>query len=97
MKILEKEINKRGFCYKQIKRVGNVCIYSVNKNGKVFGHEVFVVQSHNGYSIGDVDIPASEMYPKDSAFGDTAWYYMINEGDSLNKKFNFLIKSQDNV
>jgi hypothetical protein len=60
---------------KQIKRVGDLAIYSrvVERSGAQDGYEVVKIGRHNGYTLGGQYVDPAETYPGSSQFGKTAW------------------------
>lgn len=87
MKILEKQFKANKFNFKQITRVGDAAIYQKTAvDGKALSIEVIRIKSHNGYEIGGVQIPASEVYPSSSQWGLYGWTY--NRMEDAEKKFN---------
>ena len=87
MRKLEKEITKKGFIYKQLKRVGNKAIYSQKRDDKDatrINYEVIVIKSHDGYEIAGNKIPAGEVYPSSTQWGVLGWTF-VDLQDAENK------------
>lgn len=79
MKVLETEFTKRNVTYRQIKREGNVAVYSyspANEPDRVRGYETIIIVSHDAYVIHGNAVEAGESYPGDSAFGKTGWSHL---------------------
>jgi hypothetical protein len=79
MNILPLTFTKRFVTYHQIKREGNVAIYSYSapkEPDKVRGYETVVIVPHDAYVIHGNLVEAGESYPGDSAFGRTGWSYL---------------------
>ena len=93
MKVLDTEITKSGFTYRQVKREGNLAIYSQHDHprAKPGAYEVIIIQSHDGYEIGGAHIPAAESVPPTSAWGSKGWTYSTNlYADALQKALDKL-------
>jgi len=88
MKILPKQFDKKGFTYKQIKRVGDKAIYEQTKKGqtgKTF--EVVKINRHNGYELGGQKIPPGEAYTSTSQWGTAGWTHRtLGEAETKFKK-----------
>jgi hypothetical protein len=70
MKKMDKEFSSRGFYFKQIHRESDFAIYERwHENSDKKHYEVVIIQSHNGYSIGDQSYPPSEFYPSSNSWG----------------------------
>lgn len=87
MRIIEKEFNKNGFLYKEVKRDANIAIYEQIdvENDIRLAYEVFkvVVMKPNNF------IPEHfEKFPSNEDFGKTAWSF--RKYDKAIDKFNFL-------
>lgn len=79
MKSLVTEFVERNTTYRQVKREGNVAVYSHSWAGEpdhVRGYEVFVVKSHGDVEIYGNKVEAAETYPGKNAFGKWAWSYI---------------------
>lgn len=102
MKVLETEITKSGFTYRQIRRQGNVAIYSQHlkgRSGKPLAYEVVVIKQHGEYTLGGVVIPAGESYPGNELFGKLGWSYSSLMKDSYQiavDKFSQVVQSEFN-
>lgn len=57
------------FEYRQLIRKGSYAIYEQHQFGRLVAYEVIRIMSHNGYRIGDTEIPAAESMPSSSAWG----------------------------
>lgn len=68
---------RKGFTYRQVKRVANCAIYSQHDHPRSVpgAYEVIIIRSHDDYVIAGVTIPAAETYPGTGAFGSLAWTY----------------------
>ena len=76
MKTLPKLFTKKGFTYKQIKRVGDKAIYEQSKKGQEHvSFETIKITRHNGYELGGQKIPPGESYPSTSQWGLMAWTF----------------------
>lgn len=79
MKVLETQFTKRNVTYTQIKREGNVAVYSyspANEPGRIRGYETIIIVPHDAYVIHGNPVEAGESYPGDAAFGKTGWSYL---------------------
>ena len=74
MKPLPKTFTKGGFDFIVIERLGNVALLSKTKNGAK-SYEVVIIQSHNGYTIGNKTIEAAESMPPSESWGRLGWSY----------------------
>jgi len=83
MKTLATEFKKHGFNFKQEYRNGEFAVFSKTK-GNVISYETIVIRRHNGYKIGEIDCPASEVYPNDKAWGNFGFTYRSKE-DAMEK------------
>jgi hypothetical protein len=89
MKILSKNIQNKGFIYKQIKREGDKAIYEQTKKGFKFkNYEVVKISRHNGYEIGGQYIAPAETYPGASQWGVNGWTF--SDLKDAEKKFKTL-------
>jgi len=68
-KTLKVNFNRKGFEYNLVKRVADKAIYEQLRNGKVVAYEVVRIRRHDGYTLGDVFIEPSEIYPSDNEWG----------------------------
>ena len=87
MKKLEKTFTKKGFIYKQLKRVGNKAIYTQKRDDSqsvVTRYEVIVIKSHDGYEIAGNKRPAGEVYPSSTQWGTQGWTF-VDLQDAENK------------
>ncbi len=85
MKVLPLEIEKSGFGYKQVHRDGMFAVYSQHQGGlrgRIIAYEVIVIQSHNGYTIGGVEIAAAETYPSTASWGKQGWTISMQSPDA---------------
>ena len=75
MKTLKTELRKSGFTYVQMQRNEFKAMYSqyCPDAKRIIAYEVFLIQSHTGYTIAGVYIEPSESYPSNERFGITAW------------------------
>ncbi len=79
MKKLKKQFIKKKIKYTQVKREGNVAIYSQeldNVDVPKKRYEVVIIKSHNGYELGGAKIAAAEIYPGSSQWGVFGWTYL---------------------
>lgn len=74
MKKLQDVYTKKGFVYTLLERTNEKAIYSQHdENGKLIGHEIFLIQiAKENEAFGTV-FPERERYPNDNDFGVTAW------------------------
>ena len=88
MKTLPKQFNKKGFTYKQIKRVGDKAIFEQSKKDQSDRtYEVVKINRHNGYELGGQKIPPGEAYPSTSQWGTAGWTYRsLQEAEAKFKK-----------
>ena len=88
MKILPKRFTKKGFTYKQLKRVGMKAIYEQSREGHTcVSYETIKIGSHNGYELGGQKIPAGEAYPSTSQWGIAGWTFQdLNLAEAKFKK-----------
>lgn len=90
MKTIETKIETAKYRLQQIARVGNVAIYHRVDNGQNgqkqidSGFEVIRIQTHNGYSIGGIEVEPSEYYPSSEQWGVNGWT-CVTLLDALNK------------
>jgi hypothetical protein len=76
MKTLPKQFEKKGFTYKQVKRIGDKAIFEQTKKGQEgITYEVVKINRHNGYELGGQKIPPGEAYPSTSQWGVAGWTY----------------------
>lgn len=65
---------KKGFSYRQLKRIGNKAIFEQTRKGTALcNYEVVKIGRHNGYTMGGVYIEPSETYPGSSLWGIMGW------------------------
>lgn len=96
MKTLPTQFHKRGFSFKQIERKNGFAIYSKFKlNTKILSYEVIEILSHNGYTLGNTEIPASETFPSSEQWGIKGWTY--DDLTAAKKKFLDLTDKTANV
>jgi hypothetical protein len=81
---LAKSFTKYGFTFTQIKREGDVAIYRQTK-GNFEAFEVIIIDRHNGYKLGDAEIPPAETYPSSSQWGSHGW--TLRTLDRAHEKF----------
>lgn len=75
MKILLKELNRRGFYCKEVLREPDFAIYGIGNSKSAFlGYDVFEVKKVKEYEMAGNIIKAHESYPKDENFGDSAFF-----------------------
>ena len=101
-KILAIEFTKMNSIFTQVKRVGDIAIYSRKHANKAWskghheeGFEVVLIARHNGYEMGGVTFEPSETYPSTTQWGTKAWTFRFNDGKDLHraeKKFNELLE-----
>lgn len=78
-KPLKNEFTKWGDHFKQIKREGNVAIFSrVSPSGRE-QFEVIVVGSHDGYELQGAKVDAAEVYASTSAWGSHGFTCLSRE------------------
>lgn len=74
MKTLEKEITRKGFTYKQVKRTKDVAWYSqYDSEGRLVGNEIFIVRVGKAAEAFGVVFEEHEIYPSELRFGVDAW------------------------
>jgi len=65
---------KKGFCYRQVRRQGDVAIFEQTRKDSEFKrYEVVKIGRHNGYTMGGAYIAPAETYPGSSLWGITGW------------------------
>lgn len=75
MKLLPKELKKRGFYCKEVHREPDFAIYGVGNSKTVFiGYDVFEVKKTEEYQMAGNVIKAHESYPSDECFGVSAFF-----------------------
>ena len=81
--------NKKGFTYRQLKRIGNKAIFEQTRGDSGMSlYEVVKIGRHNGYTMGGVYIEPSETYPGSSLWGIMGW--TCTSLDDANHRFNSL-------
>lgn len=76
MKALTTEFKSHGFDYKQVKRDGDVAIFSKTKpNQSGESYEVVRVKKYPTYAIAGVEIPEHESLPGDESWGDDGFTF----------------------
>lgn len=86
MKPLPTEFHKRGFTFTQLERRNDWALFKKVRDGT--NHESFEVvniRTHNGYKIGETEIPPSEFYPRDEDWGVHGFTFMAIEADKARK------------
>lgn len=78
---LSETIKKSSFTYKQVDRDDKRAIYAQYLDGKIIGHEVFMIKVSPAVSIYGRMYPERELFPATSDFGTSAW----STGPDLNK------------
>lgn len=75
MKQLPQTVTKSIFTYELTARTEKVAIYAqrISENGKLVGHEVFIIPKYQDREIHGTVVPAHEGFPGDNAFGVAAW------------------------
>lgn len=92
-KPLGTSLQKGGFQLTQIKREGDVALFSKERIKKPWcshyeaGYEVAVIKRHNGYHLGGQFIEPTETYPCDSLWGVLGWTCMtLQEAEAKYKE-----------
>lgn len=75
MKELSKQYRKYGYTFDQVKREGDVCIYSQKneESGKIVGYEVFEIQKKQAFEMNGHSYEASEAVPNSAKWGECAF------------------------
>lgn len=94
MKLLPETFEKKGWTFKQLRREGNIALYSKSNASGAFSYEVIMVQSHNGYVIAGQAIEAAEHFPSTAQWGDLGWTYQRSQIQEAMQKFNDLLKAR---
>lgn len=73
-KPIKTEFRSRGFDYKQIKREGDIAVYSQTRitTGKQ-NFEVILVARHKGFRVAGQEFPPAETYPTANQWGARGW------------------------
>jgi len=80
VRILETTIAKSGFVYTQIKRHGDVALYSQSKGDRIVGYEVIIIKQGAPHPHSKSTFDKIELYPSDQQFGVNGWSFG-NYGD----------------
>ena len=84
MKALPQNINKNGFFYTRVLRGKRSCIYEQRLWGDLIAYEVFIIKNSPCRKILDKWIDEKELFPRNEAFGYSAWTYWTFE-DAMEK------------
>ena len=76
MKQLPIELKKNSYTYRQLERTESKAIYEQRMGNKIIAYEVFLIKSHDGYTLAGNYIEPAETYPHNEAFGVSAWTVM---------------------
>ena len=87
MKTLPTQFTDRGFQFNQLRRRGNVAVFSRTK-GKVTHFETVIVDSHQGFQIKGKQIEPSEFYPSSEQWGTKG--FTFNDQDAALAKASAL-------
>jgi len=87
--------SQKKWTFKQVKREGNIAIYTKEQEGLVY-YEVIIVKSHNGLTFGGIKTEPSEFYPGDNQFGLWGWCYNESQQEEIEAKFQELLKKEIN-
>lgn len=90
-KRLAKVFRQDGFAYQELKRCGDVALYSKSKHGYM-GFEVVVVRNREAYTIAGKTVEPGEVYPNSEAWGTLGWTFL--NYDAAIEKFNRLKRSR---
>lgn len=83
------KFNRDGMTHTQVKRIGNVVMFSVG----ICGHEVAVIRTAKPQKLPTGDFaPWRESYPSNEEFGRRGWYYLNNDTASAEAKFAALVE-----
>lgn len=72
-KPLATTFTKWGDTFIQIKREGDVAIFSRKSTSGFEQFEIIIIQRHNGYEVKGVKVDAAETYPSSSSWGAYGW------------------------
>jgi hypothetical protein len=78
-RVVDTEFSHSSFRYAQLKRFGDVAIYSQSKKGLPDAYEVVLIQRHEAFSAFGKDFPAGESYPRSTQWGSEGWTYQTLE------------------
>src|SRR5690242_1034637 len=75
MKQLAKTYARNGYCFRLVQRVGDVAIYAQHDidTDEIHCYEVFVVQKHDGYRMGENHFEPAEYIPSSKMWGALAF------------------------
>lgn len=79
MRVLAKTFTRKHITYRQIKREGNVAVYSYSppdEPTRVRGYETIVITPHEQIKMFGNIVKAHKTYPGDNAFGKKAWSHL---------------------
>lgn len=89
---LAKEFNREGMIHRQIKREGNVAMFSVGSGG---GVEVALIRTAKPQKLPNGEwAPWRESYPSTGEFGSRGWYYMKDQRETAERKFAELVAKE---
>ena len=101
-KILAKEFTKMNSIFTQVKRIGDIAIFSRKHANKAWskgsyleGFEVVLIARHNGYEMGGVTFEPAETYPSSTQWGQKGYTFNYGDGKDLQRaeaKMKFLIE-----
>jgi hypothetical protein len=95
MQLLEIEVKAQNRTLKQLKRKGRVAIYELLSRGNIlYGYEVIIVKTLPARNIMGRDYPEREGYPANEDWGDLAWSYPNTTLQLAMKRFEGLIKAE---
>ncbi len=92
-KVVATQFRLLGFEHTQLRRVGDVAIYSQSKPGLPDAYEVVRIQKHAAYSAFGKDFTAGESYPTPAQWGTEGWTYPKLE--QAERKFRELVKEHE--
>lgn len=84
---MKTHFSKNGFDHRQIKRVGDVALFSREKHGRTHFEVVRPIR-HGEYERAGIKFPAGEVYPSSETWGQRGWTF--NQRADADAKFNSL-------
>jgi len=86
--------NSQSVTLRQLKREGDIAIYSRTTKAGRISYEIIKIHRHNGYTLGGQYVEPSETYPGSSQWGKVGFDAMTLE--RAEEKFNQLIAAETN-
>jgi hypothetical protein len=91
---LHTEFYRDGMLHKQVRRTGNVAEFSISGGGcEIIRIRVAKPQKLPNGAIA----PWRESYPSTGEFGTRGWYFMREQRDKADNKFDSLVKSEQDA